>query len=1245
MAGNCNDINPLQLSGTSQAQRALPALDPASAPADGRQAADWILFAREYGRYLQFYNALNIPDGNWQGLMQKDISVVLATLVAQQMPLYQDYQRGLYTQILGLPDDAAHTSQGRQFIEGVFDLLFSWIYLLDQQYQSLSPGSDPQASLGGLIQGDLSVAADCLKQYYSLISAAGLVEPVTSATPIDVLPPVTLTLSPAPYLLAMPLSPVWTVAAPILVPPIPTTGSPDTLSQIRTLVTSNLFNSIINTILGGIGTLSTYAGTALAGTLSDYPSHTPHYALYLAFLQLFQQAIDHLNGFTGAHLAFYYQDALQLEPQAAAGDQVHLVVTLQRNVPYLPLPKGTVVQAGKDAGGKALYYATAADYTVNQGLVTALSSIRYVSGTDSTYGPYATVYESPVANSDDGDGAALTSPDKSWYPFGNLQTIKETASLGFAIASRDLYLREGQRTVTVTFALKGKLSLPGNILQTAFGIQVTGAKGWIVIPASNISVKTAANSVQYTFSLDGKSPAVLGYSPGLHEGSFSTTLPMVQFLLQMEAGTFNPLYAFNQAGLTGITIGTSMQGGKQMTVSTDTGPVDPSKPFMPFGASPHLGSAITIGYKEAFSKNLSNLTLLVEWDKLPATLVTADGQTIANPGLDIYEDTNYPYTDSTGTLRHRVHQADISFLQEGIWQEDDGDPRGLFTGDELFTSHLYPSTWIRNAQKYAQAPAATGSMAWQNAYDAISFPLGAYSPSIFDDMTDDGYSTGSTEGFTRLTLAGADFGHDDYLNAILNVTITSTPNSNGSTTTTIARVQPPYTPVIKSMQLCYTSSAGQDFADGGGAQFFYLYPFGYQQASPPATLLPAYTHQGELYIGLSGLTGLQNLSLLIQISEGSANPLESPPAVTWSYLSSGNDWVDLDPATEVQDATNGLLQSGLVILTLPADLGISAPLMGGGNSWVRASVGADADAICHIITIQAQGILAVFTDYTNTGITYTAPVSAGTISKWVKGNPSVKSLSQPYDSFGGRPAETAAGFSLRVSERLRHKARAINIWDYEHLVLQQFPQLYKAKCLNHTSYTAATDTQPMRFAEALPGHVTVVTLPNIENQHSVDPFTPYTSLGLLSDIQDYLSTVVSPFVQLHMANPQFEGVQFEVCVRFQEGADPTASGNQLSQDIARFLSPWAFQTSQDIDFGGSLAKSVVLKFIEDLSYVDYVTCIQMNQYISGTTILYDLDVATASTSLSILVSYRDPLSGTGHLITPLLTDTNTCDCT
>ena len=136
----------------------------------------------------------------------------------------------------------------------------------------------------------------------------------------------------------------------------------------------------------------------------------------------------------------------------------------------------------------------------------------------------------------------------------------------------------------------------------------------------------------------------------------------------------------------------------------------------------------------------------------------------------------------------------------------------------------------------------------------------------------------------------------------------------------------------------------------------------------------------------------------------------------------------------------------------------------------------------------------------------------------------------------GHPRDyTMPDFYRRISERLRHKDRAIDLWDYERLVLEAFPSIYKVKCLNHTQYEPAESqgSGPCSggvYRELAPGHVTLVALPNLRGQVQRDPLKPYTSLGVLSDIQAYLAQRCSGFVQLHVKNPQFEEVRI-ICNR------------------------------------------------------------------------------------------------------------------
>jgi hypothetical protein len=184
-----------------------------------------------------------------------------------------------------------------------------------------------------------------------------------------------------------------------------------------------------------------------------------------------------------------------------------------------------------------------------------------------------------------------------------------------------------------------------------------------------------------------------------------------------------------------------------------------------------------------------------------------------------------------------------------------------------------------------------------------------------------------------------------------------------------------------------------------------------------------------------------------------------------------------------------------------------------------------------------------------------------------------------------------------------------------------------------------------------------VTIPDLSHTNSLNPLLPYTSIGLLAEIKHYLSSLDTSFLaddssgneHLHLVNPQFEGVQFDFKVSFLPGYDEIFYSNLLKNEIIQFLTPWAYDTTQEVEFGGKIEKSVVLNFVQERPYVDFVTCFKMNQYIprnngspgGGNDLkLSDIEEAVASTARSILVSYFNEITKESHLIsTPAK-----CDC-
>ena len=348
---------------------------------------------------------------------------------------------------------------------------------------------------------------------------------------------------------------------------------------------------------------------------------------------------------------------------------------------------------------------------------------------------------------------------------------------------------------------------------------------------------------------------------------------------------------------------------------------------------------------------------------------------------------------------------------------------------------------------------------------------------------------------------------------------------------------------------------------------------------------------------------------------------------------------------EVDDQTGELTRSGIVTLSMPRDITANNTLLPAGTHWIRVAVSEKSEAVCRLVSVAAQALRATFADRGNDPAFPAKVLPAATISKLERPTAGVKKVAQPFATFGGRGQEASANFYTRVSERLRHKDRAITLWDYERLVLEAFPQIYKAKCLNHTEYEP-NESGTGTYRELAPGHVTVVTIPNQQQQNLRNPLRPYTSLGTLLEIEVLLKAKTSCFVRLHVKNPQFEEVKTEFRVRFHAGYDETFYLKKLREEITRFLSPWAFPGGGSPSFGGKIYQSVLINFVEERPWVDYVADFRLRHKRAGSTAFSKNDPEVeASTAVSILVS----VPVVQHLITIIPADaptesTEKCPC-
>ncbi|HEX6225064.1 MAG TPA: hypothetical protein VFZ52_11670, partial [Chryseolinea sp.] len=280
----------------------------------------------------------------------------------------------------------------------------------------------------------------------------------------------------------------------------------------------------------------------------------------------------------------------------------------------------------------------------------------------------------------------------------------------------------------------------------------------------------------------------------------------------------------------------------------------------------------------------------------------------------------------------------------------------------------------------------------------------------------------------------------------------------------------PYTPQINSIAISYVST--KDLADAED-QFFHITPFGIAEFKPlrkvatvgktkdkflltdrlfPLTATDqdaSGDDEGQLFIGISDAKPLQTLSLFFHVEETGTVPDYKLPPLSWWYLYY-NQWYRFPDNAISSDSTYGFQTSGIVELNLPADITNSNTLFDeAGLFWLRACVPEHSDGFPYLIDAKAQALSATFVENDNDPSHYALPLPPFQIKTFAEPMAGIKSITQPVATLPGKMKEAPQEFYTRVSERLRHKQRAVAAWDYERLLLEKFPFIYKVNCINN----------------------------------------------------------------------------------------------------------------------------------------------------------------------------------------------------
>ncbi|HJZ41908.1 MAG TPA: hypothetical protein VJ203_16180 [Bacteroidales bacterium] len=403
----------------------------------------------------------------------------------------------------------------------------------------------------------------------------------------------------------------------------------------------------------------------------------------------------------------------------------------------------------------------------------------------------------------------------------------------------------------------------------------------------------------------------------------------------------------------------------------------------------------------------------------------------------------------------------------------------------------------------------------------------------------------------------------------------------------------PWTPVISNMALDYT--AGASFRD---IDLVHLYPFagtykGEELENKPA-LFPTFCDEGTLFLGLIDLVPDNNLNILFKLAEATSDSESEKEPVHWHYLDN-NNWKQLRTGFEVlEDGTKNLTTSGIIKFALPENITMDNTVMPKDLHWIKATIDKNSKAVSETIGIHTQAIQVTFTnEEANDKQRLAKPLAAGSISKLNIADTAVKSVTQPYESFDGLLPEGEGHFYVRVSERLRHKGRAIQAFDYERIVLEAFPVVYRVKCINH-SFALDAHRYVNDYPYA-PGYVELAVIPDLNRLKAGNSFEPKVPVSLIEEIDAFVRRRTSPFVRFRTMNPRYEKVNFCIRVQLIKGKDENYYREKLRQDITEFLAPWAIGEYSKLAFGQCVYRSDIIRLLETTDYVDFITDLKMTK--------------------------------------------------
>ncbi|ELR71199.1 hypothetical protein C900_03003 [Fulvivirga imtechensis AK7] len=1153
------------IQGSSQADRTNTILHHDYVKIDERALADYLAFLYEYSESIRFYNLKNKPAGDWQPFLGSDISVLLSRIaIISPQKLDSRFHELLYQFENELDEHKSHELFLQLYYE-VFNLvrMFDEWYRVAHEYNAT--GSD--SALGGIVQNAIEYRLSkkfrrlqtLITRYNSMGIGAGLdaeenkLDKIWFSTPAD----------DAEEL---------------------TGGSPR--EQLSGMVKQLTF--VFKDFLRGVTNIVNAAPQLLLKSL-EHEYHAPQNALLIAFIRLHEHVKNDLNQLTRKHLDYYYFEKLRQSFQNAIPDRAHLHFSLADHIDKFIIKRGTLFAAGVDEDGYDYLYSADHDLELNKAAVTDIK-VLYLSknpliAEGDKYKLTSNIYRAEIGSADDAtikfDNSSLSFPTfgEEQYALGEKKRSMQMAEIGFALSTPVLLLREGNRSVNVDlkfnlksmsslvsfledFSVAEKLSADGafhKVFANAFNIQLSSEEGWHTIENYKVAPQNnwTDGVLRISFELDLAAPAIVPLlAEHVDHNRYTSKWPVMKIALSM----VRSMYAYSYlrdlvVEQCEVSVKVSRITGVQ--AFNNLGKLDVSSPFYPFGTVPNLGSFMLIGHDELFKKPVSDITIDLEWHNLPQR----------EGGFKEY------YRKYDPNIANESFKVSLRALSGYEFLPRSPEKTQIFS--------LFKTKPVKAGE------ASLHEVAERNTIDHVDIDALQIKPD-FKMLELPDYDNTTRAGYLKLELVAPKmgFGHDMYATLFANEVIEKTKPSSKDA---LDLPNIPFAPQLRSIQLSYQASskiyleksATRRSNPEADERFYHLHPFGtrtiFKNSIPyDHFLLPQFDDNGYLFIGLSGVQPPSSLTLYFLLEQRAGNNFDIEiPTVHWQYLSEDR-WIDFSKSDVIFDTTSNFTVSGIVKLLLPADITQGNHILPGNKHWISARVEGDVNLLSRTKAVFTQALSVTWVPHRD-GAQWKQNIPADTIQRLIQPRSEIAGIFQPATSFSGSPQEDLKKYYARVSERLRHKNRAVTAWDYEKLILEKFPFIDRVKCITPIESNGRVKG----------GEVVVVVVPAIDRQSEF--YLPKINYHTLTDIQRYVLSVGSSFLSVRVVNPIYEQVKINCKIKFIDNNKKGEYLQQLHEDLRRFICPWFYSPSSRMNFGGAIRHEEVLTFLESLDYITFIT--------------------------------------------------------